>query len=157
LVREIIKINPEIDRRFQDLTELNFYSELLKPTRIYFNVINQILSRNIEIKGMAHITGGGLPENLPRCMSNEFIPFIEKESWEIPYLFRFLQDMGEVPNNDLWNTFNLGVGFCLVVDRKHKKSILDISKGQNIQSWELGKIIRRDDANRNQILAGVSI
>jgi len=157
LVREIIKINPRIERQFQDLTQLNFYSELLKPTTIYFNVINQILSQDIEIKGMAHITGGGIPENLPRCMSNEFIPFIEKESWEIPYLFRFLQDMGKVPNSDLWNTFNLGVGFCLVVDRNNKKSILDICKEQNIQSWELGKILRRDDANRNQILAGVSI
>ncbi len=157
LVREIIKINPEIEKRFHDLTKLNFYSELLKPTKIYFNVINQILLGDIEIKGMAHITGGGIPENLPRCMPSEFIPYIEKESWEMPYLFRFLQDMGEVPNSDLWNTFNLGVGFCLVVDKKYKKSILNICNEQKIASWELGKIIRRNDANRNQILAGVSI
>ncbi len=157
LVREIIKINPEIEKRFHDLTKLNFYSELLKPTKIYFNVINQILLGDIEIKGMAHITGGGIPENLPRCMPSEFIPYIEKESWKMPYLFRFLQDMGEVPNSDLWNTFNLGVGFCLVVDKKYKKSILNICNEQKIASWELGKIIRRNDANRNQILAGVSI
>ena len=157
LVREIIRINSGIEKKFQDLTELNFYSELLKPTKIYFNLIYELLKADIEIKGMAHITGGGIPENLPRCMSPEFIPYIDKESWEIPYIFKFLQEMGQVPNSDLWHTFNLGVGFCLVVDKKYKNSILQKSNSHNIKSWEIGKILRKDVSSQNQILAGVAL
>ena len=157
LVREIIKINPGIENQFHDLTKLNFYSELLKPTKIYFNLINKMLIEEIEIKGMAHITGGGIPENLPRCMGAEFIPYIDIKSWEVPYIFKFLEDLGQVPYADLWNTFNLGVGFCLVIDKKYKNSIDQICNAQNIKSWEIGKIIRKDDSNINQVLAGVPI
>ena len=157
LVREIIRINPGLDKQFQDLTKLNFYSELLKPTKIYSNLINELLIENIEIKGMAHITGGGIPENLPRCMSPEFIPYIDIKSWQIPYIFKFLQEKGQIPNSDLWNTFNLGVGFCLVVDKKYKNLITQISTTHNIKSWEIGKILRKDESFKNQVLAGVLI
>ena len=157
LVREIIKINPGIENQFNDLTKLNFYSELLKPTEIYFNLINKMLIEEIEIKGMAHITGGGIPENLPRCMGAEFIPYIDIKSWEVPYIFKFLEDLGQVPYSDLWNTFNLGVGFCLVIDKKYKNSIDQICNAHNIKSWEIGKIIRKDDSNSNQVLAGIPI
>ena len=62
----------------------------MKPTKIYNNVINQMLSENIEIKAMSHITGGGIPENLPRCIPSDFIPYINTSSWELPILFKFL-------------------------------------------------------------------
>ena len=157
LVREIIKINPGIESQFHDLTKLNFYPELLKPTEIYFNLINKMLIEEIEIKGMAHITGGGIPENLPRCMGDEFIPYIDIKSWDFPYIFKFLEDLGQVPYADLWNTFNLGVGFCLVIDKKYKNSIDQICNDHNIKSWEIGRIIRKDDSYSNQVLAGVPI
>ena len=157
LVREIIKMNPGIENKFKELTKLHFYSELLKPTKIYSNLINQLLIQNIPINGMAHITGGGIPENLPRCMGPEFIPSIDTKSWDIPYIFKFLQELGQVPTYDLWNTFNLGVGFCLVVDNKYKDSIFQISNLNNIKSWEIGKILRKNDFNSNQTLAGVEI
>ena len=146
-----------IEDEFEKITNLNFYNELLKPTKIYSNLINQLLSENIEIKGMAHITGGGIPENLPRCMPSNFIPHIYQDSWDVPYIFKFLEDLGQVPYADLWNTFNLGVGFCLVIDKKYKNSIDQICNSHNIKSWEIGKIIRKDDSNSNQVLAGVPI
>ncbi|MBK16446.1 MAG: phosphoribosylformylglycinamidine cyclo-ligase [Prochlorococcus sp. SP3034] len=157
LVREIIRMNPDIEKEFQDLTQLDFYQELLKPTLIYFNLINELLISEVEIKGMAHITGGGIPENLPRCMGSEFIPYIDTKSWEIPHIFKFLKEMGQVPTVDLWNTFNLGVGFCLVIDKKYKNIIFQKSSSHNIKSWEIGKILRRNDSNVNQVLAGVSM
>jgi chemotaxis receptor (MCP) glutamine deamidase CheD len=64
---------------------------------------------------MAHITGGGLPENLPRCLPAGLQARIDPASWERPQLFRWLQEKGEVPEADLWHTFNLGVGYCLVL------------------------------------------
>ena len=143
LVRKIIEGCPNIEEKFESFTNLKFYNELLKPTIIYFNLIKKIFSENIKIKGMAHITGGGIPENLPRCMPNNFLPCIDNQSWERPFIFKFLQDIGEIPEIDLWNTFNLGIGFCLVVDPKYKDPILKICNSQNISSWEIGKINKK--------------
>ena len=157
LVREIIKSDNNIEHKFEENTKLNFYSELLKPTEIYSNLIHEFLIEHIEIKGMSHITGGGIPENLPRCMSSDFIPHIDIKSWDIPYIFKFLKDIGQVPDNDFWNTFNLGVGFCLVIDKKYKNQIFKICDRNNIISWEIGKILKKDDSNKNQILSGISM
>ena len=116
-----------------------------------------MLSENIEIKAMSHITGGGIPENLPRCMPSNFIPFINTNSWEIPILFKFLQEKGQIPEKDLWNTFNLGVGFCLIVDKKFKDAILNICKDHDIDSWEIGKIIKKNDKEINKFLPEILI
>ena len=90
---------------------MDFYNELLKPTKIYNNVIQNILAENIEIKAMSHITGGGIPENLPRCISPDFIPYIDTQSWDIPILFKFFKEVGMIPEKDLWNTLILELGF----------------------------------------------
>jgi len=115
-------------------------------------VVNQILSENIEIKAMSHITGGGIPENLPRCMPSDFIPYINTNSWEIPILFKFLKEKGTIPEKDFWNTFNLGVGFCLIIDKQFKDSILNICKDHDIDSWEIGKIVRKNDSTISKFL-----
>ncbi len=152
LVRKIIQNNNQIDKEFEKVSHLNFYDELLKPTKIYNNVINQMLSENIEIKAMSHITGGGIPENLPRCIPSDFIPYINTSSWEIPILFKFLKDKGSIPEKDFWNTFNLGVGFCLIIDKKFKDAILSICKDYDIDSWEIGKIVRKNNSTISKFL-----
>ena len=155
LVRKIIEDNPEIEQRFYEETKLKFYDELLKPTQIYFNLINQILKEDIEIKGMAHITGGGLPENLPRCIPSHFAPYIDIKSWDVPFMFKFMKDYGNVPKNDFWNTFNLGVGYCLVIDKKYRNSIFSVCSESKINCWEIGKIFCRDESNKNQPILGL--
>ena len=157
LIRNIIQNVDNIDDKFEKITNLNFYDELLKPTNIYSNLINQLLLDNIEIKGMAHITGGGIPENLPRCMSSKFIPHIYRDSWEVPYIFRFFQEVGQIPENDFWNTFNLGVGYCLVIEKKFKDRVLNICASQGISSWEIGKILDKKKSNVNKFINGISI
>ena len=152
LVRKIIADSKNIEEEFDNLFDLNFYDELLKPTKIYFNLINQILSEDIEIKAMSHITGGGIPENLPRCMSSDFIPYIDTKSWNVPNLFKFLKEVGQIPERDFWNTFNLGVGFCLVIDKQFKNSILNICDSNNISSWVIGKVNLNDHSNKNKLL-----
>jgi len=152
LVRKIIENNSLIDNQFKKIYHQDFYGQLLQPTKIYFKLINQILSQNIEIKGMSHITGGGIPENLPRCMPSHFIPYIDRKSWDFPVLFQFLKDVGQIPEKDFWNTFNLGVGFCLIVDKKFKDAILNISKDHDIESWEIGKIVRKKDSKISKFL-----
>ena len=157
LIRNIIKNVDNIEKKFEKITNLNFYDELLKPTKIYFNLINQFLLENIEIKGMSHITGGGMPENLPRCMPTHFIPHIYKNSWEVPFIFRFFQEVGHIPEKDLWNTFNLGVGYCLIVEEKYKDEIFRISKLNGLQSWEIGKVLNKNESKINKYLDGISI
>ncbi len=87
---------------------------------------------------MAHITGGGLPENLPRALPDGLQARIDPGSWERPVLFRWLQENGEVPEADLWNTFNLGVGFCLVLPEAAVESALQVCREQGHQAWLLG-------------------
>tara|TARA_Y100001978_G_scaffold5628_1_gene4678 strand:- start:41 stop:1084 length:1044 start_codon:yes stop_codon:yes gene_type:complete len=157
LIRNIIQNVDNIDDKFEKITNLNFYDELLKPTNIYSNLINQLLLEKIEIKGMAHITGGGIPENLPRCMSSKFIPHIYLDSWEVPYIFRFFQEVGQIPENDLWNTFNLGVGYCIVAEKKYKNKIFDICKSHGLLSWEIGKILNKKGLKVNELFNGISI
>ena len=157
LVRNVIKNVDSIDMKFEKITKLNFYDELLKPTKIYFNLINQLLLDNVNIKGMSHITGGGLPENLPRCMSSDLVPHIYKNSWEVPFIFKFLQEVGQIPEKDFWNTFNLGVGYCLVIDKKDKNKVLEICHSRGYFSWEIGKIINKSEARINKCLDGISL
>ena len=157
LIRKIIENNNQIEKQFEKRYHLDFYDQLLKPTKIYFKIVNQILSQNIEIKGMSHITGGGIPENLPRCMSPDFIPYVDTKSWEIPVLFQFLKDVGQIPEQDCWNTFNLGVGFCLVIDKKFKEEILNICDANNISSWVLGKVLKKDNSQENKFLPEIII
>jgi len=155
LVRKIIQNNIQIDKEFEKVSHLNFYDELLKPTKIYNNVIHQMLSEDIEIKAMSHITGGGIPENLPRCIPSDFIPYINTSSWQIPTLFKFLKEKGSIPEKDFWNTFNLGVGFCLIIDKQFKEAILSICKDHDIDSWEIGKIVRKNDSTTSKFLPGI--
>ncbi len=157
LVRKIISNVVNIDIQFENSTKLNFYDELLKPTIIYFNLIKQILSTNIEIKGMSHITGGGIPENLPRCMPSHLMPFIDVNSWEIPFMFEFFRELGQIPQKDYWNTFNLGVGYCLIVDQKYKDKVLKICKSQGYLSWEIGRIINKKESKIHKYLDGIFI
>ncbi len=157
LIRNIINNVDKIDQEFEKITNLNFYDELLKPTHIYANLVKQLLSESVEIKGMSHITGGGIPENLPRCMPSDFVPHIYKDSWEVPFIFKFFQEFGQIPEKDFWNTFNLGVGFCFIVSEKYKKNVLRISESQGLFSWEVGKVVIKDNSKINSYFEGISI
>ena len=157
LVRKIISNVVNIDIQFENSTKLNFYGELLKPTTIYFNLIKQLLLEKIEIKGMAHITGGGIPENLPRCMPTHLMPYIDVNSWEIPFIFEFFRESGQIPQKDYWNTFNLGVGYCLIVGQEYKDNVLKICESKGYLSWEIGRIINKKESKLYKNLDGIFI
>jgi len=113
---------------------------LLTPTRLYGTLVKALITSEMPIKGMAHITGGGLPENLPRCLPSGVHGVINPNSWQRPTLFRWLQQAGEVPEADLWNTFNLGVGYCLVVPASAAQQTLTICRDTGYEAWELGEV-----------------
>ncbi|MEY4360655.1 MAG: hypothetical protein RLZZ631_2141 [Cyanobacteriota bacterium] len=113
---------------------------LLQPTLLYADLVQALLQAGVELHGMAHITGGGLPENLPRSLPDHLHGRIDASSWERPPLFRWLQEKGEVPEADLWNTFNLGVGFALVLPESAVTAALQVCAAQGHQAWLLGSV-----------------
>ena len=88
--------------------------ELLEPTEIYSGLVEKIV-KNIPIKGMAHITGGGIPGNLPRCFPEGLKPHIDWNSWTLPEIFKKVQLAGEIPEEEMKRVYNMGIGYCLIV------------------------------------------
>jgi phosphoribosylformylglycinamidine cyclo-ligase len=113
---------------------------LLTPTLLYADLVRRLRESGTTLHGMAHITGGGLPENLPRCLPAGLRAAIDPQSWERPALFRWLQEKGAIPEADLWDTFNLGVGFCLVVPAAEVDAVIKICGGAGHRAWELGAV-----------------
>ena len=113
---------------------------VLQPTYLYGALVRALLQGGVEVHGMAHITGGGLPENLPRSLPEGVHARIDAGSWERPALFRWLQEQGEVPEADLWNTFNLGVGFCLVLPEAAVEAALAVCAAEGHRAWRLGAV-----------------
>ena len=89
---------------------------------------------------MAHITGGGLPENLPRCLPSGLAPSVDPSSWPRPELFAWLKQNGDIPERDLWHTFNMGVGFCLVLPEEAVAQALDVCRQLNLPAWCIGEV-----------------
>ena len=114
--------------------------ELLTPTLLYSSLVKALQAANLALHGMAHITGGGLPENLPRCLPEGCHAVVDPGTWERPTVFRWLQDNGQVPETDLWHTFNLGVGFCLVVSPEAVAPVLEVCQSCGHKAWEMGRI-----------------
>ena len=115
--------------------------ELLIPTTIYSPLVQDLLDV-VPILGMAHITGGGLPENLPRCLPKGLSVDIDWSAWERPELFNKIQEAGDIAEEEKRNVFNLGIGFCLVVPpdavQLTQEIISDTPHG--MKSWVIGEV-----------------
>ena len=106
--------------------------ELLTPTTIYSPLIQKLMDE-IPIVGMAHITGGGIPGNISRCIPQGLKANINYDSWPLPELFSKIQLAGEIPPEDMKTTFNCGIGFCIIVPP-------DVTLDSSIESWEIGNV-----------------
>jgi len=118
--------------------------ELLTPTRIYVKTILNLI-RDFEIKGMAHITGGGLLENVPRVMPRHCQAAIKRDSWEKPPIFEALQQGGDIDDTEMHRTFNNGLGMVLIVPSSQCEDILIRLSGLNESAWEIGTIEKSAD------------
>ena len=113
---------------------------LLLPHRTYLPVIGPLLESGW-IKGMAHITGGGLTENLPRTMPEGRAPSVDRASWTVPPLFTWLQQGGGVPDDEMFRAFNMGVGMVLVCAPGHAPELLGALRASGEPAWRLGEVI----------------
>ncbi|MFA5859810.1 MAG: phosphoribosylformylglycinamidine cyclo-ligase, partial [Elusimicrobiota bacterium] len=113
-----------IRRVFNKRGELKKYAkELFAPTKIYVKDILSLLAKGVKIKGMAHITGGGFYDNIPRVLPKNCGIVIHKKSWEIPRIFEVIQKRGNVPEHEMYRTLNMGIGLVIVADVKNAARI----------------------------------
>ncbi len=114
---------------------------LLTPTQIYVKPVLEARRTGIDIHGMAHITGGGIPENLPRCLGVGQSVQIDPNSWAMPPIFQWIAEAGQVSVESMFNTFNMGIGFVLLVPPEQAEQTCSWFESQNIPAYTIGKVI----------------
>ncbi|MBI2312057.1 MAG: phosphoribosylformylglycinamidine cyclo-ligase [Betaproteobacteria bacterium] len=117
---------------------------IMEPTRIYVKPMLGLM-KGIPVKGLAHITGGGLLENIPRVLPQGLTAALARGSWETPPLFAWLQDQGKVAESEMHRVFNCGIGMVVVVAKEHAKAALDHLASAGEHAWEIGAIRKRRD------------
>ena len=120
--------------------KLKITDEYLTPTHIYTSLIEGLLNE-IPILGMAHITGGGIPENLPRCLPDDSKAYIDYNSWNLPKIFQDIMLAGEIPEEEMKKVFNLGIGFCIVIPKDAETDAHDTIDAFGYKSWTIGEVV----------------
>ena len=115
---------------------------ILAPTRIYVKPV-LALAKRVRLKGLAHITGGGLVENIPRVLSAGLCARIDKSAWPIPPLFTWLQQQGNVDDNEMHRVFNCGIGMIIVVDARDAARAQALLTRAGERVWRIGEVVRR--------------
>ena len=146
LIRKVIEVTGT-DVASEKLGECSLADALMAPTRIYVKSVNALQKSlgNANIHAMAHITGGGLTENLPRVLPENLAAQIDTSSWTLPEVFQWLQKGGNIETLEMYRTFNCGVGFILVIPvDKAEQAMSELSaSGETV--WKIGEIIERTD------------
>jgi len=124
--------------------------ELIKPTKIYVKSILNLL-RDFTIKGMAHITGGGLLENVPRVLPGHCRAIIDRNSWQVPAIFELIKEGGNIDDMELLRTFNCGIGMVLIVPKDDVDDILGRLTGLGEEAWLIGEIGQTDGDEQIEI------
>ena len=114
--------------------------ELLIPTTIYAPVVKRLLEEMDEVYGMAHITGGGIGENLPRCIPAGLEARVDYNAWPLPEIFKKIQLKGNIDEEEMKRVFNLGIGYCVVVPANRVEFAMDVIRDEGIECWEIGEV-----------------
>lgn len=145
LVRKILNIdNSNINNVVKELGKKSIGEILLTPTKIYVKPILKLLKK-IKVKGISHITGGGFYENIPRCIPNGLCAEIEKNKIKILPIFKYIQKIGNIEERDMFNTFNMGVGMCIIVSKKDAEKTIEILNFCKEDAYIIGKIIENKE------------
>jgi phosphoribosylformylglycinamidine cyclo-ligase len=151
LVRKILEVsNTDLQQPFDGTT---LGEALLAPTHIYVKPLLE-LHNKIDIHALAHITGGGLPENLPRVLPDDTKAVIYTDSWERPEIFKWLQQAGNVQESEMLRTFNCGVGMVLCLSEQDAETAMDSLTQAGEKVWRLGQIEQSSGAPEVVVTAG---
>ena len=150
LVRKIIaRDNPDLDAEFDNGKTLR--ETIIAPTRLYVKPILATLEK-FTVKGMAHITGGGITENVPRILPENTVAQIDAKAWTLPKLFQWLQQAGNVETQEMYRTFNCGIGMVVVIAEEDADAVQAFLTEQGETVYRLGKIRERNgDEHQTQV------
>ena len=140
LVRKVFDVNKENLNEYKEELGRTLGEALLEPTKIYVKPVLKVLE-SINVKGISHVTGGGFYENLPRMLNDKVALNIDKNSYEIPAIFKIIQRQGNIPERDMYNTFNRGIGMALIVAKEDVEKTLGILKNEGETAYEIGEVI----------------
>ncbi|MGV8147290.1 MAG: phosphoribosylformylglycinamidine cyclo-ligase [Alkaliphilus sp.] len=115
-------------------------AELIKPTKLYVKPVIEVI-KSVSVKGIVHITGGGFYENIPRILPDNVNAEINLGSWEVPEIFRLIQEEGNIDSDEMYKTFNMGIGMMLVVNKDDVEKTIELLTQNGENTKEIGKII----------------
>lgn len=144
LVRKVFNINEQKVKSFVPELGMSLGEALLTPTKIYVKSVLDLISK-VEVKGISHITGGGFYENLPRMLPDGIGAKIKKDSYPVPPIFDLLQKEGNIPEHDMYNTFNMGVGMAIVVDSSNAAKAVEILKENGENAFIIGETVESSE------------
>jgi phosphoribosylformylglycinamidine cyclo-ligase len=149
LVRKILEISKaDLNQRIGDVT---LAEALMAPTRIYVKNLLQLI-RDVDVRALSHITGGGLPENIPRVLPKGTIAAIDTASWELPPVFQWLKNAGGVASEEMYRTFNCGIGMIVCVPASQKDLALDTLKALGENAWTVGLVESADQPDKESVV-----
>ncbi len=145
LVRKVLRVSRQVlDTQVDDLG-CTLGEELIKPTRIYVKSVLALLDKGFHIRGVSHITGGGLYENVPRMMKSGLTARIRKGSFPVLPIFRVIQASGDIPQRDMYNTFNMGVGLVLALPQTEADAALAALRDWGETPYLIGEVVAGED------------
>jgi len=138
LVRKIVeRANPDLDAPFDQGKTLR--EAIIAPTRIYVKPLLALMQQ-MAVKGMAHITGGGITENTPRVLPDDMVAEIDAASWPQTRLFQWLQEQGQVDAQEMYRTFNCGIGMVVIVSEQNAEAARQFLSAQGETVYTIGRI-----------------
>ena len=148
LVRKVFDVNKENLNEYVESLGCTVGEALLKPTKIYVKPILKLIEQ-VKVKGISHITGGGFYENMPRMLREGVALKIDKNSYEVPPIFKLIAERGNIPERDMYNTFNMGIGMAVIVPESEVEKSLEILKQAGEEAYLIGEVI---EGNREVII-----
>ena len=148
LVRKVFDVNKENLNEYVESLGCTVGEALLKPTKIYVKSILKLIEQ-VKVKGISHITGGGFYENMPRMLREGVALKIDKNSYEVPPIFKLIAERGNIPERDMYNTFNMGIGMAIIVPENEVEKSLKILKEAGEEAYLIGEVV---EGNREVII-----
>lgn len=144
LVRKVFNINDQKVKSFVPELGKSLGEALLTPTKIYVKSVLDLIGK-VDVKGISHITGGGFYENIPRMLPDGISAKIDKNSFEIPPVFALIQKEGNISEHDMFNTFNMGIGMAVTVDKENAQKAVEILEQNGEKAYVIGETVKSDE------------
>lgn len=140
LVRKVFEMTKESLNTYYDELGKTLGEALLAPTRIYVKALKKVKEAGVTIKGCSHITGGGFYENIPRMLPDGVKAVVKKDSYEVPAIFKLLAKTGDIEEEMMYNTYNMGIGMVLAIDPADVDKTMEALKAAGETCYELGQV-----------------